>query len=441
MNYRMRVPETDVPAALDVDPAGGAALATEPPRTGVTATEPSGPAEPSAPIGPASSSGPSASSGAGSVPRRFAAAARFAAPAVALYAALRLTGLGVLWWYARHGHADLLRKLDGRHDATWYAGIVDHGYATSLVTGPDGHLLTTNIAFFPLYPAMMWLVQSVTGAETHIAGLIVAWIASLVAAWGIFAVGAHVHSRRAGIFLVALWAVLPHAIVQSMAYSETLFTALAAWTLYAVLKRHWLTAGVLALFAGLTRPTANAVILVVCVAALIAVVRRRDGWRPWVAMVVAPLGYLGFLLWVGHRLGRLDGFLYADREAWHVRLDGGRETVAKLGHFLVGSQELGVYGVIAVLGLTLTLFVLSVLDRQPWQLLLFSATAIVFVLGAAGGFLSKGRYMMPIFPILLPAAIAMARARTRMAVTVLVALAGMSAWYGSYLLMSWPWSP
>src|SRR4029453_11972485 len=97
---------------------------------------------------------------------------------------------------------------------------------------------------------------------------------------------------------------LPHAIVENMAYTEGLFTALAVWSLLAVLRAQWLTAGTLCLLAGLTRPTAVGLIAAVGLAALVAAVGRRDGWRPWAAMALAPLGYVGYLVWVGIRLGR-----------------------------------------------------------------------------------------------------------------------------------------
>ncbi|MEV7095622.1 hypothetical protein AB0M80_22520 [Amycolatopsis sp. NPDC051045] len=60
-----------------------------------------------------------------------------------------------------------------------------------------------------------------------------------------------------------------------MPYSEALFRALAAWALVGVLERNWI-------MAGLVRPTAAALVLAVGLAALVAVIQRRDGWRLWV---------------------------------------------------------------------------------------------------------------------------------------------------------------
>lgn len=68
--------------------------------------------------------------------------------------------------------------------------------------------------------------------------------------------------------------VYPTAFVQSMAYTETLFTALAAWALYAVLRGRWIVAGALCVLAGLTRPTAAALIAALAITAAVTLVRE-----------------------------------------------------------------------------------------------------------------------------------------------------------------------
>jgi hypothetical protein len=362
-------------------------------------------------------------------------------PALAVYLGVRLFSVLVLALNASPLHRDTLRALDTRNDAGWYAGIVDHGYAAGLVTGPDGHLVNSNLAFFPLFPALTWTLKTVTGLGTLYSALTVAWLAGIAAAWGIFKVGEYLHDRRTGIVLVALWVVVPHAMVQSMAYSETLFAALAAWSIYAVLKRNWLTAGVLGLVAGLSRPTANAVIAMVGLAAVVALVRRRDGWRPWLAIVLAPLGYLGFLAFVGLRLGRFDGYVHVQRDAWGTSFDGGRYTAHAFARYLRGEQKLEVYVVLLMIVITLMLYVVMLIERTRWEVVVFTTVALIFVLMVSGAFFSKGRFMMPIFPVLIAPAAALARARTRNAVTVLAGLALIAAWFGSYLLLTWRFSP
>ncbi|MFI2711417.1 hypothetical protein ACH495_14955 [Micromonospora sp. NPDC018662] len=365
--------------------------------------------------------------------RRLRAAARDAAPALAVYALVRLVGLLAVYAWARSRGVSAVRELTDA-DATYYLDIARRGY--------DGYpRVQSDMAFFPLYPTLVGAVDRVSPLGPRAAGLVVAALAGVAAAWALYAIGTYLHDRRTGVVLAALWAALPHAVVESMAYSETLFTALAAWSLYALLRRHWLTAGVLCLFAGLTRPTASSLIPVVGLAALIAIVRRRDGWRPWAAALLAPAGWLGYLAWVGTQTGRLDGWFHIQSAGWHSQFDFGVYTFRRGREVLAHSAAPQLLVVSVVLLLAVTLFVLSLLDRQPWQLLLFSALMLVTTLGAAGYYHSKARFLLPAFALLLPAAAGLARAGRARAVTVLVALTAFSTYFGGYLLLVWTRSP
>jgi hypothetical protein len=59
---------------------------------------------------------------------------------------------------------------------------------------------------------------------------------------------------------------------------------------------------------------------------------------------------------------------------------------------------------------------------------------VALALCASGYFGSKPRLLLPAFPLLLPAAVALARARTGRAVAVLGAVALASAVYGAFWL-------
>ncbi|RST01939.1 hypothetical protein EF905_35015, partial [Streptomyces sp. WAC05374] len=231
---------------------------------------------------------------AGAGPReRTARALRSAAPALLGYLAVRLFGLLVLArWAHLKGHG-VWPVLATSWDSRWYLRIADRGYQDTLGTAMDSN----NLAFFPLYPALVKAVAGVTPGSRASVALVLAVAFSLAAAWGVFAVGARLCGRRAGTVLTVLWGALPVGIVQWMGYTESLFTALAAWALYAVLTGHWCTAASLAVLAGLTRPTGIAVAAAVAVAGL-AVAARTRAWRPFAAALTAPLGWLGYVGWV-----------------------------------------------------------------------------------------------------------------------------------------------
>ncbi|MGY0487454.1 hypothetical protein [Streptomyces sp. WG-D5] len=368
------------------------------------------------------------------VDQRHRPSPRRAAPALLWYAAVRALGLLVLTvWSAANGKS-AHTLLSARWDSLWYTRIAEHGYGWS-VTLPDG-TVHSNLAFFPLLP---WLERAgaAVGPWSYAdAGLAVSALASLAAAWGIFAVGDLLHGRRAGICLAVLWGALPIGIVTSMAYSEALFTALAAWGLYAVLRRHWVSAGLLAALAGLTRPIGAAVVAAVWVAAALWIAReRRVPWRLALGVLLAPVGAAAYVLWVGRRFGGgLFGYLDVQAQ-WGNGFDGG----AAFARFVADkfTSPLGALagaGLIVGVALVVWLYVAGVRQRQPVPVLVYSGVIVVLALCASGYFGSKPRLLLPAFPLLLPVAVALARWRPGRSAWVLGGLAVLSAVYGAFWL-------
>lgn len=364
-------------------------------------------------------------------------ALRRAAPALLAYVAVRAVGLLVLaGWAHRQGHG-VWPVLATQWDADWYLGIAGHGYARELGTAFDAN----NLAFFPLYPVLVRAVAALTPGSPAGAGLGIAVVASLVAAWGVFAVGDRLHGQRVGVLLTVLWAALPVGLVQWMGYTESLFTAFAAWSLYAVLSGRWLWAGALAALAGLTRPTGVAVAAAVTVTALLSLRRRFDA-RVLAGAVLAPLGWLAYVGWVGLRLGRWDGY-FAVQRLWHNEFDGGLATLRRMREYLMydSTPELFLLMVTATLIASVLLFALSVWDRQPLPLLLFTGLLLVIVLGSGGVYFPRARFLLPAFPLLLPAALHLSRASLRFRVLALAAAVLGSAYFGAYMALVWPSAP
>ncbi|MGW7441544.1 hypothetical protein [Streptomyces sp. NPDC054849] len=380
---------------------------------------------------------------------------RRAAPALAVFAGVRLLGLTVLAVWGAVAGSSPHTLLSARWDSLWYARIAAEGYGYEVVL-PNGDV-HSNLAFFPLLPWLERGVSAATGLSYGSAGLVVSAVAGLAAAWGIFAVADLLHGRRTGVFAVAVWAALPVGIVQSMAYSESLFTALAAWALYGALRGRWLTAGLLSAGAGLTRPVGAAVVAAVWVAAFLAwrrgeTSRRRgrpprarpdqgDGRPAWpgrgslvAGALLAPAGAAAYVLWVGARTG--GGLLgYLDVQGgWGNGFDGGYAFARFVGAKLASSAFLAGVGLIAGVALVLWLYGTCVRQRQPAPLLVYCGIVVALALCASGYFGSKPRLLLPAFPLLLPPALALARWRTRSAAAVLGALALASAAYGAFWL-------
>ncbi|MFJ8601185.1 mannosyltransferase family protein [Streptomyces shenzhenensis] len=403
---------------------------------------------------------------------------RRAAPALLGYAAVRALGLVVLavWSAARDKSAHTL--LTARWDALWYTRVAELGYGYE-VRLPNGDV-HSDLAFFPLLPWLERLLHALSPLSYADAGFAVALLASLAAAWGIFAVADQVYGRRAGVCAVLLWAVLPVGIVQSMAYSESLFTALAAWSLYAVLTGRWVSAGLLAASAGLTRPVGLAVVAAVWVAAVAPFVR---GWRTSTSdgarnderapdavsaararrirsvrgardatrapsftlaasvrrralgMLIAPVGAAGYVLWVGRHTGR-GPLGYLDVQAgWRNGFDGGYAFARFIADKFtsIPSAPAGL-GLIIGVALLIWLYVAGIRQGQPLSLLVYTGVVTALALCASSYFGSKPRLLLPAFPLLLPLARSLARLPTSRSVQVTVGVAVASAVYGAFWL-------
>ncbi|MEU8587010.1 glycosyltransferase family 39 protein [Streptomyces sp. NPDC048664] len=362
---------------------------------------------------------------------RLRRAARHYGPVLAVYGSLKFVGFAAFMWLL-HAAGDFRSKNPrfggGAHpwdvlatwDGWWYQQIAAHGYHPQLIpvpgaTGPIT-LEGNSAAFFPLYPALIRLVSELTGLGTYGAGLLVSVVASFAAALGIHAVTARLAGRGAGLAAAGLWAVWPGSGVEWAVYSDSLYVALAAWTCHAVLTRRWLTAGLLACVAGLNRPTAAALIAAVGIAALLALHRRRDGvLRPVAAMLVAPLGLVAYLAWVGHKMGDYGGYFTLQSGAWAHQWDFGRQTLDVFTAVPVGRYDYlfacpfeDVIGVGVVL-LALALLPLLIRLRPPAVLTVYTVVTLVLVLGSQQIFGNVSRYLLPLFPLFLPLALALRR--------------------------------
>jgi hypothetical protein len=373
---------------------------------------------------------------------------RTAAPAVLAYAAVRLLGLAVLAGWSRATGKSAHQLLSARWDSLWYTRIAEHGYGYTLHLG-DGRV-HSNLAFFPLLPVFERLMTDATPLGSADAGLVVGTLASLCAAWGIFEVGRRLYSSRVGIILAVLWGALPVGIVQSMAYTEALFTALAAWSLYAVLTARWVRAGLLALLAGLTRPVGAAVVAAVWCAAAMDVFRTSGGRRETepriplgqvllanprllLGVLIAPLGWFGYVVYVGVRTGSPTGYLTVQGQ-WGNGFDGGRAFAGFIWHQLTGPVVVAGVGLVVVVALLAWLYALCVGERQPLALLVYTGVVLLLSATGSGYFGSRPRLLLPAFPVLLPIALALARVRTARTAVTLGSVALASAVYGAFWL-------
>lgn len=360
-----------------------------------------------------------------------------------IYLAVREVGILMLTWLAAANGTSLTRTLT-LWDGQWYLAIAAGGYdgVPSNLTDAFGHrTANTPLAFFPGYPTLVRWVADLPGVDLVAAAFTVSLVCGVVAAYAVARLGSRIGGRHAvGLILVALFAASPMAIALSMAYSEALFCALAAWALVGVVERRWLVAGLCALGTGLVRPTAAALVATVAVAAIVAIVRRRDGFRPWLGLVLAPAGLLGYLGFVAHRTGSLTGWFTLQKQGWDSTFDGGVATVKFGMQVLTSGRSVLEVVTVAVLMAAVALVVISIRQRLPWPVVLYGTLVLVMDVCANGLMNSKARLLLPAFTLLLPIAIGLAKRRPGTMITVLVGVAVASAWFGAYSLVGWQYA-
>jgi len=364
-------------------------------------------------------------------------------PAV-VYLGVRVLGLLFAAFLLRHGayrqaHGSLeLWTTEG--DGSFYRAIAAHWYDHGLIQLTHGSVL----AFLPGYPAAIDSLAWLPGVSVALAGFAITVLAGLAAAWGLATLGLKLTAdSRISLIMVAIWAVAPGCIALSRVYAEAPFCALAVWALIALIDRRWLTAGILVMLAGTVRSTALALVAAVVVAVVLALIqaartRQRIGawWRPVAALLLAPLGlvgYWGYVAWVTHRP---DGWFWVEKHGFHMSFDWGTSTIRVIsGMFLdqVSAAELLV--VVAILGAA-ALTAWSLTERIPVYLHVYTVAVVAAAFTTSANWLSeKPRYILPAVLLALPVARLLAPLRTSVLVPLIVVLTLASTWMGVYLLV------
>ncbi|MBO0730594.1 MAG: hypothetical protein J2P57_15160 [Acidimicrobiaceae bacterium] len=285
-------------------------------------------------------------------------------------------------------------------DGGWYTSIAGHGYGASLTPH------TASVGFFPLLPSVIRIVGA-TGLGVLLAGALVVFVVGGAASIALWLLTAEVCDRQTADRAVALWAFWPGAFVLSMIYSEGLTVLLACICLRALLRRSWVVAGVAAGLATATAPTA--VVLLVCCAWVVIPALWRGVWRAGVTLLLAPLGIVGYFLYLYARSGDLFLWFRVEHTYWQAGTgvrQGFYDTVVfnwrsflSHPHFLRSTEPaLGILVAAALL-------VLLLWWRPPAVLVIWTVGVVILALSSAPVGL-RPRIFLVAFPLI----IALARA-------------------------------
>ncbi len=353
--------------------------------------------------------------------------------ALLLFVSVRAIVLLVLWALASVRDRSV-RLVFVRWDAQWYRRIAEHGYGFTASTSDGRHL--SDYAFFPAQPLIERLIHFLTGLSALDAGIVISAVSSVIAAAGIYQIARAIYDEKVAFYSTFLWAAIPIGIVESMSYSESLFTALAAWSLYFTLRRNWVVAAALASFASFTRPVGLAVCLAVIISLLIEIRSQRILAKPshLFAIFLAPSGWILYLGYVSIKVKSFSGY-FAIESRWGNGFDAGAHFLKWCVHLLFSKSVFSGIAVLIAVGLLIWLLVICFQQNQPVPLLVFATALVAIALTTSGYFGSKPRYLLPGFPLLFPIARVIERQSTVRKILAVISLTIVAGVYGAYWLL------
>lgn len=330
-----------------------------------------------------------------------------------IFLASRAVVLLSLWFATRLAPERRLAQYASTWDGGWYLAVARDGYPDAVPEAAG-----STLAFFPVYPLLVRAVDGLSWLTPVGAALLVGGVAALAAAVVIWLLGRALLGADVADRAVALFAFFPGSFVLSMVYAEGVLLLLASGCLFALVRRRWLLAGVLAAVATASRP--NAIALVAsCAWAAVVTIRSRGSWRSLLAPALAPLGIVGFFAYLWARTGEATAWFQAQRAGWQERV----LPLAIVDDLQQFAQDpfVDMNNTVVVAGALLTLVGVALLlrSRLPGEIVVFA----IVVLGLALVSETLGprpRFILAAFPVFYAVA-------ARLRGTAFSSVLGMSA--------------
>ncbi len=301
---------------------------------------------------------------------------------------------------AVHPMLDVLTSWDG----LWYLRIVRSGYPHLVRPDITYDMSDARAAFFPAYPMLVRLVDRLLPGGDTVAALFTNFVLGAVAILLAGLLARELFGVRVSERTMVLMALFPGSFVLSFAYTEALLLTLAGGCLWFLLKRQWVLAGILAAIGTATRPNGVALVAACAVASFIAIRDRRE-WRSLIAPLLSPLGFIGFMLWLGSHTGEGGVWFRVQTEAWGEGTSFGltamRRTIKAFTHPLTSPTN--IVTAVSVLTLCLLLWFLRKHRLPP----AFNAYVVVVVLLMLlpSTVTARPRFLFTAFPLLIAAAV------------------------------------
>lgn len=331
-----------------------------------------------------------------------------------IYLASRAVVLLTMGIVAIIGGGSLGDRID-RWDSVWYLRVITrwtdkalhgtyiNGYPSHLpIVG--GHVAANTLAFFPALPLLMHGLSGLTGMSHFAAGVVVSNLTGLTATIGVWMLVREYAGDRAANRATVLFAFFAGSFVFSMIYSEGLVITGTAFGLLALMRRRYLLAGLLGFVATAAAPIALAFVVSCLWVAGRAILERRE-WRSLVAVVLAPMGTIAYLIWTWRYTGTLSAFTKTERGGWNSFLSIAypfKVIWANLAHPITTTANPRLV-FFCIIGVVLAALI-ALRDRQPVPVALYGiAVGVLALLTQPVG--PRPRIILDAFPLILAVAL------------------------------------
>lgn len=202
-----------------------------------------------------------------------------------------------------------------RWDFLRYYTIADHGYTLAARHG-------SSIAFFPGYPALLYVVHLVLRSWVY-SGLLISLVTGAIACMALARIIAQeaeargVDDREAVRVGLTLFVWAPAAIFMAAGYTEAPFLACVLWAWLAAKQGKWLRAGILLALASIIH--INGLFVTVGVAVLF-LLTKPNGLKQWLKawpLVLPVLPVAGFMVYLHSLTGSWNAWQHAEQVGWN----------------------------------------------------------------------------------------------------------------------------
>lgn len=288
-------------------------------------------------------------------------------------------------------------------DGHWYLDVVRDGYPHHIMPNVTYFVSDARAAFFPMYPRLVHYLDNIIPGGPVTVALLVNLLLGALFIYLVGRIARDLFDTKTAEKAMIIAALFPGSFVLSMAYSEALLLCVSCLCFMALHKKAWVWAGVLAAIGTASRPNGLALVLACGVAALLAIKDDRD-WKSLVAPILAPLGFISFMLFLAHHTDENFAWFRVQTEAWKEGTSFGATAVSRTFDFFLNPTS-SPTTVLTAASMTAMILALWCLKRYR-----IPAMYIAFILGILVLMLlpatvtARPRFLYTAFPLIFPVA-------------------------------------